>query len=162
MDGSLELDYRPILDAPAYGNGSMVKLLIKNGCNVNLGAPRDVKNAEGEYMMLAGQRALHAAIDSYRLEIFRMLLKHGADPNATTDSGATPLMCACKVRLDIIHRSHPHHCHIGQPTLPSTSSTATLECIIAESPAPCHSLKRAEHDGLDSSQDDLLVHLLAL
>ena len=98
MDGVWELDYRPILDASAYGNGTMVRFLIKRGCDVNLGAPRGVMSPEGQPMMLAGQRALHTAIDSYHLEVFRILLRHGADPNATSDSGVTPLMCACKVR----------------------------------------------------------------
>ncbi|MGH9731018.1 MAG: ankyrin repeat domain-containing protein, partial [Candidatus Acidiferrales bacterium] len=42
----------------------------------------------------AGHSPLHEAAAGGKLEIARLLLDHGADPNARTDDGQTPLSMA--------------------------------------------------------------------
>lgn len=56
--------------------------LIRNGADVNITLPET-----------KGNTALHYACAIGSLNITTWLLEHGANPNAVTDKGATPLMC---------------------------------------------------------------------
>ena len=56
--------------------------MIRNGANVDITLPET-----------KGNTALHYACSIGSLSITRWLLEHGANPNAVTDKGATPLMC---------------------------------------------------------------------
>ena len=42
----------------------------------------------------AGNTALHRAIEKQSLPIIRMLLRHGADPDATNEDGVSPRQLA--------------------------------------------------------------------
>lgn len=95
VDGSRELDWRPIIAAAASGKVSMAKLLIKNGANVDLGSFDDLRCSDGLEVLGKGVRALHVAINHYHLDLFRVLLEAGADPDSTNGKGLTPLMLAC-------------------------------------------------------------------
>lgn len=53
------------------------------------GSPVDVTTVETK-----GNTALHYASGLGHLELVRWLLQHGADPNAVTNKGATPLKCS--------------------------------------------------------------------
>lgn len=56
--------------------------LIRNGADVDITLPET-----------KGNTALHYACGIGSLSITKWLLEHGANPNAVTDKGATPIMC---------------------------------------------------------------------
>jgi ankyrin repeat protein len=67
---------------------------------IKRGQPRDVEGylAAGADPNTAGRHhsALVIAIDSKNIETVRVLLRHGASPNAATPSGTLPLTAACR------------------------------------------------------------------
>ncbi|CAM9452146.1 unnamed protein product [Scytosiphon promiscuus] len=96
-DGNPEQDFQPIILAAAAGRTSVLRLLVKEGANVDATAPRDVQYAPDEQLQVArGQRAIHAAIDNIQIDCFRVLLRAGTDINAPNSLGCTPLMSACR------------------------------------------------------------------
>lgn len=70
-------------DSALYQKRLLVLLpMIRNGEDVNITLPET-----------KGNTALHYSCTIGSLSITRWLLEHGANPNAVTDAGATPLMC---------------------------------------------------------------------
>jgi ankyrin repeat protein len=107
--------------ATANGNVDFVKMLIKSGANLNLkdiegrvalhfaasalNSPADILNlllrlAEGKSKVdieqgdFEGKTPLHYAVESSDEAVVIALLRHGADPNATSNIGVTPLYLA--------------------------------------------------------------------
>ncbi|CAN0027811.1 unnamed protein product [Ectocarpus sp. 4 AP-2014] len=95
VDGSSELDWRPIIAAAASGKVGMAELLIKRQANVDLGSLNDLRCSDGLEVLGKGVRALHVAINHYNVDVFRLLLKAGADPDSANGKGLTPLMLTC-------------------------------------------------------------------
>ena len=82
-------DVTPLMVASNDGTPAAVQLLLERGADPLL-------HTASESVGAGGRTALHYAItltDDYprRLEVVRMLLAAGADPNAVTNGGATPL-----------------------------------------------------------------------
>ena len=71
----------PLHSAVAANEIEIVKLLLKNGANVNA-------------QQMNGVTALHSAAHIGSLEIVKLLLKNGAEKNAKTSEGKTPLAFA--------------------------------------------------------------------
>ncbi|CAM9578697.1 unnamed protein product, partial [Hapterophycus canaliculatus] len=95
--------------AAAAGHTSVLRLLLKEGADVDATAPRDVRYSPDEQLQVAeGQRAIHAAIDNIHIDCFRMLLRAGTDVNAPNSRGFTPLMSACRGAL--IGEENSAHC----------------------------------------------------
>jgi ankyrin repeat protein len=70
----------PLGFAAFFGHRGIVEFLLKNGAEVNTPA----RNAQKV-------TSLHGAVARRDVEIVRMLLEHGADPNATQERGFVPL-----------------------------------------------------------------------
>lgn len=75
----------PLSLAAYFGQGAVVEFLLKNGADVHAAA----RNAQKV-------TALHAAASRGDLEIVRMLLEAGADPNARQEGGFVPLHSAAQ------------------------------------------------------------------
>jgi ankyrin repeat protein len=90
VDAATDGGYTPLHQAVTYGaddtRKSAVEVLIAAGANVNAKASRD------------GETPLHKAVflATYRggIEVVRLLLDHGADENAVSKGGVTPLYFA--------------------------------------------------------------------
>ena len=95
IDGSSEQDWRPLLAAAASGKVSMTEFLIGKGANLDLGSLDDLRCSDGLEVLGKGVRALHVAINHYHLDVFRVLLRAGADPDSANGKGLTPLMLTC-------------------------------------------------------------------
>lgn len=96
-DGNPEQDFQPIILAAAAGHTSVLRLLLKEGADIDATSPRDVRYEPHELLQLAqGQRAIHAAIDNGQIDCFRVLLRAGTDIDAPNSHGFTPLMSACR------------------------------------------------------------------
>jgi ankyrin repeat protein len=72
--------FYPLGLAAFFGHRHIVKFLLDRGADVTLAA----RNAQRV-------TALHGAVARRDVEIVRMLLKHGADPNAPQEKGFVPL-----------------------------------------------------------------------
>jgi ankyrin repeat protein len=70
----------PLGLAAFFGHRAIVEFLLKNGAEVNT-ASRNAQKVT----------SLHGAVARRDVEIVRMLLEHGADPNATQERGFVPL-----------------------------------------------------------------------
>lgn len=92
VNGSVRL--RPLAAAVWFHRPRMVRLLLKNGADVEVPTTNPPWNAQTSvmYFPLAGERPLHLAVYSKNIEITRLLLEAGADPNSRTGEGFTPLM----------------------------------------------------------------------
>lgn len=95
IDGSSEQDWRPLLAAAASGKVRMTEFLIGKGANLDLGSVDDLRCSDGLEVLGKGVRALHVAINHYHLDVFRALLKAGANPDSANGKGLTPLMLTC-------------------------------------------------------------------
>ena len=110
----------PLQVACLNGNDAAARILLELGANPNVsfdtagGRPVELKRApeapssslfdvkilgaEGRmvgYRLRAdGKTPLHWAAATRNLKLMQLLLKHGADPNATDRDGLTPLLCA--------------------------------------------------------------------
>ena len=72
--------FYPLGLAAFFGHRAIVEFLLKNGADVSLSA-RNVQNVT----------ALHGAVARPDVEIVKMLLEAGADPNARQERGFAPL-----------------------------------------------------------------------
>jgi uncharacterized protein len=97
--------WTPLHLAAAFGTPETVALLIERGAAVGAISQNPQRN-----------QPLHAALALGRnVESVRLLLAHGADPNAVQAGGFTPLFSAATanrkdlVELLIAHGAHAHH-----------------------------------------------------
>lgn len=97
VDGSPELQYRPLTMAASFGRVEWVKLLVERGADLAISQPYAIAwEAIGNMMPGAGSRALHAAAFGGEVEATRALLELGANPDAVDDHGKTALMVASR------------------------------------------------------------------
>jgi uncharacterized protein len=75
--------FTPLALAAFFAPASTVRRLLDAGADVGTAARNDMR-----------VQALHAAVASRNLEAVRLLLDHGADPDARQQVGYTPLMGA--------------------------------------------------------------------
>ena len=125
----------PIWLASSCGHVDIVKLLVRRGADLDkaTGGRCDSTGAVGDQfdggtteMIFGRSRPLHAAIFGGNLEVLRVLLEAGANPNSTSGDAATPLMTACSRNgkgpafLDAEQRVEALHALLGagaDPTL---------------------------------------------
>ena len=98
--------------------------MIRHGADVDITLPET-----------KGNTALHYSCAIGSLSITRWLLEHGANPNAVTNAGKTPLECVgSDNRAAIIQALKNHGAYTAQPSRPSISSTSdrsSLDPLIA-------------------------------
>ena len=76
-------DVEALYQAAGDGKSTQVVALLKSGVNVN------ERTRSKSY-------ALNAAAVENEIDVIRILLDHGADPNVKNSQGDTPLICATK------------------------------------------------------------------
>jgi len=76
-------DVEALYQAAGDGKSTQVIALLKSGVNVN------ERTRSKSY-------ALNAAAVENEIDVIRILLDHGADPNVQNNQGDTPLICATK------------------------------------------------------------------
>ena len=81
----------PLFDAVLYGSLAICQLLVSSGADVNV-----VVGPEGDTPLHHAAAPLHHAAESGYLEIVKLLLSKGADPNARALFNITPLMLAAR------------------------------------------------------------------
>lgn len=92
---------RPLLCAINAGNASMIKCLLKNGADVNAASPLMLHQGEdGRMFPCKGVRAVHVAVIHHHRECLKVLLDARANLDVTYSGGITPLMAACKMRVE--------------------------------------------------------------
>ncbi len=79
LDDIDEYGFTPLIESAITQQANIAEMLIERGVNVN---KPDV----------TGRTALHWTVDNGDLDFSRLLLKHGADPNAYTRSGLSVLV----------------------------------------------------------------------
>ena len=75
------------------GLTSIVELLLKRGADPEI-AP---SGPEAEERSISGWTPLYAAIKSRQYPVVKLLLNHGANPNAITSLGSTPFLLASEI-----------------------------------------------------------------
>lgn len=100
IDGAgSNLECPPLVMAADSGLVTMVKLLLRRGAGLDATAPRDVPCGSDHgfvrYRVVAGTTALHAAVNRRSLDVVRLLLQSGCDPNIVDSKGLAPLHRAC-------------------------------------------------------------------
>ena len=88
--------------------------MIRNGADVDLTLPET-----------KGNTALHYSCAIGSLSITRWLLEHGANANAVTDKGATPLQCVGSDNRAAIIQALKAHGAGSIPTIPGSASAAS-------------------------------------
>lgn len=83
---------KPLFSAATKGHIELVKLLLANGANPDASKPDS-------------WTALHTAMVTYHPEIADILINAGANVNATSITGATPLMIAIKRGYTVSHNA---------------------------------------------------------
>lgn len=96
VDGTRE--FRPIVMAVTCMNLEMTKFLITRGADVNpLSDPAPQHCGFSFHLPFAASGPLFLAASCGRVDIVRVLLQAGADPNIVDMAGVTPLMAGCGV-----------------------------------------------------------------
>ncbi|CAM9469500.1 unnamed protein product, partial [Laminaria digitata] len=96
VNGSPELPGVPIMVATTRDNVDMVNLLILQGADPEIPADHEMSCPNSDFAVRRGERALHLAAKRGNVDIACLLLKRArANPNATDQTGRTPLMAAC-------------------------------------------------------------------
>ena len=97
VDGHPEEPYPPIVAATMADDVIMVEFLLQRGAHPDMPVSQTVA-CPGSDMAdtIPGERALHIAARSGKVEIVGLLLQRArANPNATDARGGTPLLAAC-------------------------------------------------------------------
>lgn len=76
--------------AARCGAYSIVQSLLEDGASVDLRSAKDPKG------MTSMMTPMHFAAEGGRAEVIKLLLRHGASPHATNESGATPFFRAAR------------------------------------------------------------------
>lgn len=98
--------------AAYLGREGKIKRLIENGTNVNVKSPNSKRTP------------LHIAVSKGRIEIAKVLCNAGADINAKTDKGETPLALAIEVKKpDLIDYLKSKGAKVTQEMLNKASSS---------------------------------------
>ena len=77
----------------------MISFLLERGADPNTPVNRELPNPKTRGLIFPGERALHIAAVGGDVESVRVLTRARADPNATDESGYTPLSSACSSPL---------------------------------------------------------------
>ncbi|CAM9595099.1 unnamed protein product [Laminaria digitata] len=100
VNGHPQQPYTPIMAATLMDCVDMVEFLIERGADPDRPVTKEVKYLGSDAVLaIPGARVLHVAVRNGLTEIVRLLLKRGADPNATDSKHRTPLMGACSDEL---------------------------------------------------------------
>ena len=118
----------PLLLACGTGNTNIAEALLKKGASVS--------RYTTYYKEWGSCEPIMVATEEDELEIVKLLLKHGANPDARSGHGATPLICACsndyvsiakyllenyRKQLNVYHRIKP------DPSSDSRTDVTALE-----------------------------------
>ncbi|VUC32731.1 unnamed protein product [Clonostachys rosea] len=85
--------WTPLIFAAAYNRREVVRTLLKNGADVHAKSAPDASKSDGGEIT-----ALHVATQSWSAQVTLKLLLSGADPNAASANGDTPLHFAVRAR----------------------------------------------------------------
>ncbi|CAM9890291.1 unnamed protein product [Laminaria digitata] len=98
VNGSPEQPFPPIVAAAMADRPGMVNFLLDQGADAEKPVTQEVPCPTADIIntTIPGERALHVAARSGKVEIVRLLLKRSrAGVNATDSKGFTPLMATC-------------------------------------------------------------------
>lgn len=97
VDGPPGNIIKPIIVAATQRHPGVISLLLSKGANLDIAAPRDPLPAEEGWVYPRGTRAIHAAANAGQVDVLRVLLQAGAQPNVIDGRGRTPLIAACSM-----------------------------------------------------------------
>ncbi|CBJ31898.1 similar to ankyrin 2,3/unc44 [Ectocarpus siliculosus] len=79
----------------------MIECLLNNGADVNAASPLMLHQGEdGRMSLCQGVRAIHVAVIHHDRKCLKVLIDAGANLDVTYSGGVTPLMAACKMRVE--------------------------------------------------------------
>ncbi|CAM9188167.1 unnamed protein product, partial [Laminaria digitata] len=104
VNGPSEQPFAPIVIAAMADNAGMVGFLLGQGADPDRPVTNDVPCPTSDIAAkILGERTLHIAARSGKIEIVRLLLERSrADPNAADGTGYTPLMATCESAYDCV------------------------------------------------------------